>query len=195
MNRFEKKKQATHNRIIETAQEFIVRNGVRELNMEEICKKADISRATLYNHFSGREELLSTVLSPMYEDSTGEINMLLNSSEEVTIEKIGALCLSLWEGHRELFASIAGEEERLPSTGEVEKGHSALRDSFRELFTRLPAQDRFRVKDPRLEGEFIYRLFTPLLDALEHTGDFRSLFPGILRSLVYESGGINPPRS
>jgi AcrR family transcriptional regulator len=184
MNRFEKRKGETRARILDTARRIIAERGGRDLSMEEVCARADISRATLYNHFDGRESLLDAVLGLMYEECAAEIGRLSGDPDGVTIAGISSLCVRLWEGHRELFGLFEADS-RLAGKGRVGDTHDLLMESFMDLFARLPGQERLRLGDPRETGMLVYRTFTPLLDALEERETYRDLFTDIVSSIVY----------
>lgn len=184
MNRFEKRKGETRVRILDTARRLIAERGGRDLSMEEVCARADVSRATLYNHFEGRESLLDSVLDLMYEECAAEIGRLSGDPGGVTITGVSSLCVRLWEEHRELFG-LFETDSRLAGTGRVGDKHDLLMESFMGLFARLPRQERLRLKDPRETGKLVYRIFTPLLDALEGREAYRDLFGEIMDSIVY----------
>lgn len=55
-----------YRRLMEKAEELFVRRGYKAVTMDEIAKKAGISKMTIYGHFSSKEELfLEVVLSLM----------------------------------------------------------------------------------------------------------------------------------
>lgn len=55
-----------YRRLMEKAEELFVKRGYKAVTMDEIAKKAGISKMTIYGHFSSKEELfLEVVLSLM----------------------------------------------------------------------------------------------------------------------------------
>ena len=51
------KKNRKLSMIIEAAQELFLNHGVKRVTVEEICRKAKVSKMTFYKHFKNKEEL------------------------------------------------------------------------------------------------------------------------------------------
>lgn len=49
--------QKTHDRLLNCAASLFDENGYTEVTVDDICQAAKVSRATFYNHFSGKEDL------------------------------------------------------------------------------------------------------------------------------------------
>ena len=47
--------------LIETAQELFFKHGVQRITIEEICKKANVSKVTFYKYFSNKDELVKYI--------------------------------------------------------------------------------------------------------------------------------------
>ncbi|OXR41205.1 Fatty acid metabolism regulator protein [Nocardia cerradoensis] len=58
----------TRRRILDAAVEMAEITGLRKVSMDEIARRARVGRATLYLHFSGRDNLISA----MIEDQLGQ---------------------------------------------------------------------------------------------------------------------------
>ena len=54
-------------RILEEAERLFWKYGVRSVTMEDIARKLGISKKTIYQHFSDKEQILYQVI----EDKTG----------------------------------------------------------------------------------------------------------------------------
>lgn len=59
-------KETRRKRILVAARALIVDEGVEGLNMRRLAEEADISVATLYNHFGSKEELLQALLDQSF---------------------------------------------------------------------------------------------------------------------------------
>jgi AcrR family transcriptional regulator len=53
---------ATHEHLVDAAETCIVRDGLAGLTMSRVALRARVSKATVYNHFRTRDDLLSDVL-------------------------------------------------------------------------------------------------------------------------------------
>jgi AcrR family transcriptional regulator len=60
----------TRNRIIEQASTMFFKYGIRSITMDEIAESLGISKRTLYESFSNKEELLRECLEAKHKEST-----------------------------------------------------------------------------------------------------------------------------
>lgn len=58
LNRFERRKQATRQKIVHAANQLFTKNGYVETSMEEIAKAADVAIRTIYLHFESKAAIL-----------------------------------------------------------------------------------------------------------------------------------------
>jgi AcrR family transcriptional regulator len=98
--RREREKFERRNAILECAKELILQNGVEKLSMEDIAQKAELSKATIYLYFSGKEALLHEIC----EDSARIFLEHFKPIAESGLTGIRAL-QSFWQGYLELFGS------------------------------------------------------------------------------------------
>ena len=63
-------------RIIEGATELFFRKGIRAVTMNDVSELLGISKRTLYEHFSNKEELLCKCISRHYQTHKKQIEML-----------------------------------------------------------------------------------------------------------------------
>jgi AcrR family transcriptional regulator len=80
LNRTERKKEDTRQKIIKIAMDLFSRQGVDTVTMEHIAEAADIARGTLYNHFPVKEAIISEYIQ--------QISVALNTER---IERIRTL--------------------------------------------------------------------------------------------------------
>jgi AcrR family transcriptional regulator len=98
--RREREKNERRKTILECAKELIIQNGVEKLSMEDIAQKAELSKATIYLYFSGKEVLLNEIC----EDSARVFLEHFKTIAESGLTGIKALQL-FWKGYVELFGS------------------------------------------------------------------------------------------
>lgn len=70
-------------RIIQKASELFFKNGIRSVTMSDIANHLGISKRTLYEVFRDKEELLEVCLDTHMDRAEGELNKLIDSSEDV----------------------------------------------------------------------------------------------------------------
>ena len=67
------KRRATREEIIRTTQEFIARNGIRAVRVDEIAQTLGISKRTLYEMFTDKNDLISACLDAMSRQQQEQI--------------------------------------------------------------------------------------------------------------------------
>lgn len=67
------KRGATKEEIIRTTQEFIARNGIRAVRVDEIAQTLGISKRTLYEMFTDKNDLISACLDAMSRQQQEQI--------------------------------------------------------------------------------------------------------------------------
>ena len=54
--------------IVETAEELFSKFGLKRITVKEICKKSDVSKATFYNHFDNKNDLIKFIFNKLLEE-------------------------------------------------------------------------------------------------------------------------------
>ena len=67
------KRGATREELIRTTQEFIARNGIRAVRVDEIAQTLGISKRTLYEMFTDKNDLISACLDAMSRQQQEQI--------------------------------------------------------------------------------------------------------------------------
>ena len=67
--------------VLDAAVRVFLRYGVKRATMNDIAEKAGISRQTLYNLFSGKTEVLSTVIETSTADAIARIDAQIETAE------------------------------------------------------------------------------------------------------------------
>jgi len=57
LTRRERKTLRTRQEILDAARELFDKNPYDDVTMDDIAEQADLSRATLYNHFNSKEDI------------------------------------------------------------------------------------------------------------------------------------------
>ena len=56
--------------LLETAEELFFKHGVRRVTVEEICRKAEISKMTFYKYFTNKWDIAKTMLDNLFNEGT-----------------------------------------------------------------------------------------------------------------------------
>jgi len=98
--RKEREKQERRNTILNCARELILQNGVERVSMEDIARKAELAKATLYLYFSGKE----VIFNEIGEESARVFLERLKPFSEGGFTGIDAL-KNLWCSYVEMFGN------------------------------------------------------------------------------------------
>lgn len=146
----EKKRKA----IIEAAHEAFLLHGYDKAQMADIAKRADVSTATLYNHFSSKQALFGEVMHLLWKDMSLNIDdeKLKKLDVRAGLTKIGTkyaelLCL---EHMRPLFRVIIAEAPHRPELGHelYLKGKKPYLDRLEKYLKTKTREGILDVKNP-----------------------------------------------
>ena len=59
----------TRDRILETALDLFIERGYDKTSLREIAERVGVTKAALYYHFSSKEEIIRTLVQPLFDDS------------------------------------------------------------------------------------------------------------------------------
>jgi AcrR family transcriptional regulator len=74
--------------IIEKVKELYNKYGIRSVTMDDVVREIGISKKTLYQYFSDKEELVSAVMDSLFESRKAEINKELESKKNAIEEML-----------------------------------------------------------------------------------------------------------
>ncbi|WP_304540491.1 TetR/AcrR family transcriptional regulator [Desulforamulus aquiferis] len=83
MNGYEKRKEMKKAAIVNATQELIFKNGVAETSIDAIARKAQVSKVTIFKHFSSKENLVLSVF-------TSYMNKLMDEFEKLIASNLSA---------------------------------------------------------------------------------------------------------
>ncbi|WCK54405.1 TetR/AcrR family transcriptional regulator [Aneurinibacillus sp. Ricciae_BoGa-3] len=133
LNRFERKKQATRNRIRECAVQVFLEKGYSNTTVQDIMERADLGYGTFYKHYKNRQDVLVELTSEVLEQITVNYTKPPKTEQDIyrrTLHSIRNVMRSCYL-YREIFLvlqSVRSNDEELRQ----------LRDSiYGELFIRL----------------------------------------------------------
>ena len=99
--RREREKEERRRDILNCARELILANGVQQVSMEDIARKAELSKATVYLYFSSKDALFNEICEEAARVFLDHLKPLLETS------KTGIAALKcFWHGYVELFGNF-----------------------------------------------------------------------------------------
>jgi len=162
--RREREKLERRDAILNCAKELILLQGVEQVSMEDIARKAELSKATVYLYFSGKEVLFHEIC----EEAAREFLEHLAPFMENSVTGIEAM-KCFWHGYVELFGNsgdmfIVFQVRNFLNPGQPfvslgEKSESPYVDAILKAIQALIDQCKAEgVFDPNLNSELATRL-------------------------------------
>lgn len=144
-------------RILEAAADTFMELGYGGASMDEITRRAGVSKATVYAHFAGKEELFSQVVGRACRQA-------FEGAIDGTADDVAATLLAIATRHSRLLLSprtlaiyrtVVAEAPRFPELGRLfyEAGPGRVRATIAALLARAAARGELDVPDPEAAAE------------------------------------------
>ena len=129
-------------RLLAAANELFYAEGVQTVGIDRIIERAGVAKASLYNLFGSKEELVAAYLASRHDATAGRLTEAMEQVDDPR-RKI----LAVFEAQAQLYqraefngcAFIAATTEA-PSQGLVEQAADRFRAWIRAMFTELAEQ-------------------------------------------------------
>lgn len=145
--------------VLTAAERAFLAAGFGAVTMDAIARDANVSKATVYAHYSGKEELFGAVVARLSERRFHGFSVeALDPREiEASLTTIAARFLDLVLSPEAIALNriIIGEVTRFPALGAVfwEAGPERTRMQIESFLRRAAAAGSLAVPDPRLAAE------------------------------------------
>jgi len=174
----------TRERIVRVTKEMITRNGIRGVRIEEIVQQLGISKRTLYEMFSDKEELVGECWKCILEESLAAVERLLGNVEAPSVERAVGVIDEFVSNIYYVDVAALAELQRTHFAAISRSNHEFWCESFRRMFEQcsadgyLPAGLECRILAERfLSMLFNLRMQNPPADEVRRFG--RILLRGI----------------
>lgn len=145
-------------RILIAAEALFAEHGYAAISVEDILVLAEVSRATFYQRFAGKEDLASALFQRALAILEGNIARRV-SKQKTLNEKLSAgldLYLSLWQRHGRLFQELTAEALRPGSK------LGPMRRQLIDRVVRLITESIPTTRDPELHETLCLQLILGL---------------------------------
>ena len=142
-NRRERERLMRHNAILESAQIEFAEKGYARAKLEDIARRAEFGKGTLYNYFpEGKQGMLFAIFDGLFDETETVINE--SFSEEIMQKKsfrdafydFTLSCLTFYIDRKELFLILVKEAHRM-CFGENQEHASYFRDQQLRLIAAM----------------------------------------------------------
>ena len=155
--------------IMLAAKELFTSQGFGATSMDAIARTANVSKATLYAHFSGKEELFAAIVSHTCQAQSRMLATPGADDLELTeaLSEIGRnfLSLILSPPAVAIFRVVVGETSRFPDLGRIffESGPNRMRTTLSAFLAKAAARGRLDIGEPMRAAEHLIGMFqTPV---------------------------------
>lgn len=145
--------------ILAAAEREFLASGFGAVTMDAIAREAGVSKATVYAHFHGKEELFGAVIADLSERRFGgfSADALDPLDIEASLTTIARRFLDLVLSPEAIALNriIVGEVTRVPALGQVfwAAGPERQRAQIEAFLRRAAAAGSLAIPDPRLAAE------------------------------------------
>ncbi len=130
--RFERRKQATRQRLKQTALDLMAEQGYDAVSVQDITDGADVGRGTFYIHFKDKEDILWTMLRESMDELHAQIEREFRAEQSVDrrVYRIWLTTFQHIHAHRDLMHIVFGE-----------RGHTFMANRLMDYFAALMIED------------------------------------------------------
>ena len=127
----------TRDRILETALDLFIERGYDKTSLREIAERVGVTEAALYYHFSSKEEILRTLVQPLF-DHLGSLAAALATQPDLKTWGEGLAAIVEWIlPQRRLFELFENNQATLSALAEDSmdmEAHKAFHESVDAIF-------------------------------------------------------------
>jgi AcrR family transcriptional regulator len=140
----------TRDRILETALDLFIERGYDKTSLREIAERVGVTKAALYYHFSSKEEIIRTLVQPLY-DHFAPLTAALASGPDLKAWGAGlAVIVERVLSQRRLFELLENNQATLVALTHDSidpETHQAFHETLNAFFAdeAIPAADRLRM--------------------------------------------------
>lgn len=132
LNRFERRKRATRQRLKQAATDLLIEGGGDAISVQAITDRADVGRGTFYLHFQDKDDILWTILREQIDTLHAQIEQEVHTDQPVE-QRVYRIWLKIFQhihAHRTLISRVLGAQ-----------GHMLIANRFMEYFVALMIDD------------------------------------------------------
>jgi AcrR family transcriptional regulator len=152
-------RRSARDRLLDAANELFYDEGTQTVGIDRIIEHAGVAKASLYNTFGSKEELIRAYLQSRHARTVERLNAAVDAHTD-PVDRV----LAIFEAQGAMFAApnfrgcaFISASAEAPAGGLVAQAADDYRDEIRDLFTRL-ARDA-GVADPVMLGHQLHLIY------------------------------------
>ena len=156
------KTDAQREKVVLAARVLFARYGARKTTVDEIARKAGLSKATVYNHFSGKREIVGELIDLERRQLEQTVQQAVDGAPDALAALRAFFRASLQEAQRQREFYRAANEELYPFMAEVatavERNRRREEALLEKILRRGAAEGVIRpLPDSRLAARVLFR--------------------------------------
>jgi AcrR family transcriptional regulator len=146
-------------RLLAAADELFYAEGVQTVGIDRIIERAGVAKASLYNLFGSKEELVAAYLASRHEGTTSRLTRAIESVDDPRQKILAVFDAQALQFEQPDFNGCAfmAASTEAPPGGLVENAADEFRASIRAMFTDLAGQAG--ASDPVSLGRQLHLLY------------------------------------
>ncbi|MFI9554738.1 TetR/AcrR family transcriptional regulator [Nonomuraea endophytica] len=109
----------TKSRIQAVARELFLAKGMQQTSLQDIADRLGITKPALYYHFSSREELVRSIIEPMFQDGEAYVSRL-EALKEIDVPELLREYFDFHHRHRDMVMFLLREMITLSGQGLID---------------------------------------------------------------------------
>jgi len=172
----------TRQRIIHESAQLFIRKGFENVSVEEIIDAAEVARSSFYRFFANREQVLTDIIQPVFEQGLEEISAIRTLDPREIMEGVFQTYLHLWQaGNNELQVSTRVGGVHFYLFRDI---HHQFREKMVQLLERVEPSGLLLNDNAELTGRLLARSAVSVMEVYGATTNFEELFKQTMRGML-----------
>lgn len=183
-HKIRERQQRTRDRLLRESAALFVARGFENVSVEDILSATRIARSSFYRFFSNREDVLSQIVRPVFQQGLGELERVACDDGEAIMTGILTVYLKLWQhspNALRLSTRLGGVYFSL-----FKDVHDDFRKRLVALVKAAGAYDILRNQDADYSARLIARVAVPTLEVYSGNPNAEQLFMNSMRGLLLQ---------
>lgn len=148
--------------IVQAATRLFLTHNYRSVSMDKIAHAAPVSKATLYNHFTSKNDLFAAVVGELCNSLLQTITLSEEDNAEQTLQKIAASFVELLYSADGLamYRLVISESHEFPELGQLiyDNGARLALTQLETYLQQLQNSGCFHIPDTRFAADAFFSL-------------------------------------
>jgi AcrR family transcriptional regulator len=175
----------TRERILAESVRLFLAQGFESVSVEAIVAAAEIARSSFYRFFSNREEVLASIIRPVFEGGLGMMKDVARQPADQALDGVLGMYLQLWRNGPEalrLATRMGGAYFRL-----FEDVHGASPSDLTGLLRRMEPTGLLVNGSGDYTARLLARTAVPVLEVYAKDPQLESLFRRTMKGLLIKT--------